>query len=82
MEGEGESACLCGWDNQVAFILRSGYEADLGSVNQEVVSIGRALAGNKGTLSLLQIPDQEPSEPHSYSSNSAVPLNLWDTWQG
>ena len=44
MEGEVESTCLSDLDDQVALILRSSLR--MGSVNQEVVSIGRALAWN------------------------------------
>ena len=47
----------------------------MGCVNQEAVSIARALARNERTKSLLQIPEQEPSEPNSYSSNTAASIN-------
>ena len=53
----------------------------MGSSNEEGVSIGRGFARNEGTKSLLQIPEQEPSEPHSYSSNAAASLKGWETWQ-
>ena len=45
------------------------------SMSEEGVSIGGALAGKEGTKSLLQIPEQQPSEPHSYSSNVAASLD-------
>ena len=53
-------------------------EADrmhMGTMNQEGDSIGRALARNEGTRFLLHIPEQEPSEPYSYSSSTASSLN-------
>ena len=61
MEAEGEPACLTVLDDRGVFILRSRH-LHVGTKNREGNSIGRALARNEGTKSLLQIPEQEPSE--------------------
>ena len=47
----------------------------MGCVNQEAVSIARALARNERTKSLLQIPEPEPSDPSSSRSNTAASFN-------
>lgn len=73
MEGEKEQTCLSDLDDGVAFILRISVHT--GSMNQKRDSIERALARNKGTKSLLQNPEQKPSELNSYNSNPAASLH-------
>ena len=47
---------------------------DSGNEDEDGVNVGRAFARNEGTKFLLQIPEQEPSEPHSYSSKAGASL--------